>query len=822
MIAGCIDDPVIEQGVKGGGLPVLEGAPTVVSKTANTIEVTATVTQENGSTVTERGFVYDVTSEPTLTGGGTKRPASGSGIGTFTLTLADLSNNTDYYIRSYATNEAGTAYSAEIKVSTNTGLGVVATLTPSNVHATSATVGGQITLAGEGSIMERGVKVSLSYTFITDTSYISADLTDLFSCLLTDLQPATTYYVKAYVTNTYGTVEGVVDSLTTGDGKGAVVTLTPKDVYAIEATVGGKITDEGEGTIIKRGVLISTTKNFIGVDTILSSKDTIEYTCKLTQPLLMPAHKYYVKAFAESVFGSFEGEIDSLTTRDGLFTIGSVSKGAPQFSNIQLSSSVSVEGDHTVQIVERGFCWSVSQPLTVETSDTVHCGSGDGPFSGQINGISPPYEYYAKAYAINQFGDVLYSSETVTFKARTNVPTVETLEVSNIVNGAADLSGLIADAGSDPVTAAGFYWSTTPSTSSANQTPVSPWSSNLSATLTGLKGGVTYYVQAYATNVKGTSYGEWTSFTTPPVFNTGLKPFPAGYSVPLSNSYGSTNGYFTINNCFYILGGDAGPSYSDKLWYYRYDIDEWFEARPFKGGQIKWPTCVVYGYGAFITGGVDNNENPYYNMYYYNQTDNQWTEHTDVADTAYQTTGLSFGSSLYYIGGRQDTVNAMVSPSKGDTVKNEVWRCDYPTSGGSWTFLSEFPVKQYGGVIQMLDNTIYAGLGRDTLGNTDGRFWMSTDECLTWTEVTPCDKLTGAVLGSIKCLYGGYERLYVVDDNYYIIEYDPMNDVWTRKPSQIPVAYRNFNGIFEANGKLYIGMGIATRNFVEYDISWDN
>lgn len=98
-----------------GGASVIEaGAPVVLTssstETQNKITVGGNVTSENGSTVTERGFVYGTTTEPT-TSSGTK-VVVGSGLGTYSGTTSTLSGGT-YYVRAYATNSTGTTYGSE-------------------------------------------------------------------------------------------------------------------------------------------------------------------------------------------------------------------------------------------------------------------------------------------------------------------------------------------------------------------------------------------------------------------------------------------------------------------------------------------------------------------------------------------------------------------------------------------------------------------------------------------------------------------------------------------------------------------------------------
>lgn len=100
----------------GSALP---GAPTVVSTTAASIissgaTLGGNVTADGGSTVTERGIVYALTSAnnaPAIGGTGvTKVAAASGGTGAFTVNVTGLSAGTGYSFKAYAINNAGTAY----------------------------------------------------------------------------------------------------------------------------------------------------------------------------------------------------------------------------------------------------------------------------------------------------------------------------------------------------------------------------------------------------------------------------------------------------------------------------------------------------------------------------------------------------------------------------------------------------------------------------------------------------------------------------------------------------------------------------------------
>ena len=88
----------------------------VSSVTSNSATVEGYVTSDGGSNVTERGFAYGTSQNPTTFGLST---VNGSGIGVFTSSIAGLSPTTLYYVRAYATTSAGTAYGSPVSFTTS-------------------------------------------------------------------------------------------------------------------------------------------------------------------------------------------------------------------------------------------------------------------------------------------------------------------------------------------------------------------------------------------------------------------------------------------------------------------------------------------------------------------------------------------------------------------------------------------------------------------------------------------------------------------------------------------------------------------------------
>jgi hypothetical protein len=138
--------------------------------------------------------------------------ASGTGTGGFSATLTGLTLGTTYYVRAYATNTTGTSYGA-IYNFTTLGGPLVETVIPYSITSSTAQVGCNILSIGGSVLTARGVVISTSPGPTLSTGSVFSDLyygsaVPQYLTKLTSLTKDTTYYIRAYATNTQGTSYG--------------------------------------------------------------------------------------------------------------------------------------------------------------------------------------------------------------------------------------------------------------------------------------------------------------------------------------------------------------------------------------------------------------------------------------------------------------------------------------------------------------------------------------------------------------------------------------------------------------------------------------
>ncbi|MEI6750481.1 MAG: DUF1566 domain-containing protein, partial [Bacteroidota bacterium] len=124
---------------------------------------------------------------------------------------------------------------------------------------------------------------------------------------------------------------------------------------------------------------------------------------------------------------------------------------------------------------------------------------------------NPPKSYFAQNH--NKWVSIKYAGDQTLTLWKANE--VETNPVTNITETTATGGGNVKSDGGFPITARGVCWSNSSSPTIANSHTIDGSGTGIFASnLTGLTANTPYYVRAYATNSKGTMYGNQVSFTT--------------------------------------------------------------------------------------------------------------------------------------------------------------------------------------------------------------------------------------------------------------------------------------------------------------------
>ena len=305
--------------------------PDVVTKDVTNITTKSAVlngsltNSDDANKIIERGFCWGTKKTPTIEGNHT---STGSDTGIYSYSLTNLTNNTTYYVRSYVKTNFGIVYGEEkIFTTVEIVLPTVTTNSVTDIKATTATCGGNITSDGNGTVTARGICWSTNPNpTINDNKTNNGSGIGSFTSNLSNLASQTTYYVRAYAINEVGTAYGEEVSFTTLEEHGTgdeneedeitlptVTTNSVTDIKATTATCGGNITSDGNGTVTARGICWSANPN----PTINDNKTTNgeglgSFTSNLSN--LASQTTYYVRAYAINEVGTAYGEEVSFTT----------------------------------------------------------------------------------------------------------------------------------------------------------------------------------------------------------------------------------------------------------------------------------------------------------------------------------------------------------------------------------------------------------------------------------------------------------------------------------------------------------------------------
>lgn len=177
------------------------------SITASSAQTGGDITSNGNSAISESGICWAVRNAPTL--GDSVVNSNTTSTGVFSVNLNNLNANTVYYIRAFVTNGVGTGYGAVDSFTTAAGVPSLSTTAISNNQALSAQSGGTIINNGGAAVTSSGICWSTSANPTISGSNIAGTATSgSFSDTLTNLTLGTTYYVRAYATNSYGTGYG--------------------------------------------------------------------------------------------------------------------------------------------------------------------------------------------------------------------------------------------------------------------------------------------------------------------------------------------------------------------------------------------------------------------------------------------------------------------------------------------------------------------------------------------------------------------------------------------------------------------------------------
>ena len=171
------------------------------------------ISDNGGSLILSKGVCWSENPEATILN---DKTINGTGEGQYASALSGLLPNHTYFVRAYASTAITTSYGDEQTVTTKNGLPIINTTPLTEIDGYSALGGGEITDDGGLDVIGRGICWGTEQTpTVTDNRTIDGAGPGIFSSSISDLSLNSTYYVRAYVSNSIGTFYGNEISFTT-------------------------------------------------------------------------------------------------------------------------------------------------------------------------------------------------------------------------------------------------------------------------------------------------------------------------------------------------------------------------------------------------------------------------------------------------------------------------------------------------------------------------------------------------------------------------------------------------------------------------------
>lgn len=447
--------------------------------------------------------------------------------------------------------------SSELKVKATgieRGKATLNTLEATNIRTTSACLNAEIISSGYPVYTERGFvyndnpmpnhenAIAVIPAMITDETEFSMDVDGL--------ELGKTYYVRSYAINEIGIAYSSNQIKFTTTTTMAQVTIADiiSNTNNMTISLYGKVTDKGDPEYTECGFLYSDTQTvptFADTKLVATSDTYGNFEIHNIGPLPWDTD-YYVRAYVTNAAGTAYSEVITVSINSQLPSVLITDKYI-NFDNLTAKIECTIDNIGLPSYTECGIVYSkdnttptINDTIVTATADNRHC------FDVQLSEcFTYDTKYYLCAYATNMMGTAYSDTETIIISTR--LPAVNTLEITDVDrdHNVGILHGEITDAGIPGYTERGFVYSDVYEHPTIMDNKIVVDGSGIGTfeyRVTELSSDRSYYIRAYATNSKGTTYGD-----TYKLFNYNVIELPtAGIAVQKDDI--GYNGWVEINS----------------------------------------------------------------------------------------------------------------------------------------------------------------------------------------------------------------------------------------------------------------------------------
>lgn len=423
--------------------------------TETSFSIKGTILSTGGHEISSYGHCWSEHDTPTIENDNKNNFGNSTEIREFTSNISGLDAGKTYYVRAYAVNNKGTVYSEQRNITMPyIKKPIVKTQGATDIGKDVATLNGNITDNGGDKIIECGFYYGPSENTEIKKSLGDNSLSAL-KLVLTNLKESTTYYYKAYATNSKGTAYGEVMSFKTlSENALTVETKSATDITTKSATLNGTVLDRGSSNITEYGFYYGTNENTTNKKKLENSMDEL----KLNLTELAEGTTYYYKAYATNSKGTSYGEVLNFTTLPNIeFSNVSVSNITPTTASVVYSISLAGK-----TITETGVEYSTQSNFNnavQSIGSIVH-----GTVSIELSSLSENTQYYIRPYTIlNSSYKTVGNRVSFGTKAYLRIPPTKPI-ISNISGNSATATSTVTIDPYDEIIEAGmecskdYYW----------------------------------------------------------------------------------------------------------------------------------------------------------------------------------------------------------------------------------------------------------------------------------------------------------------------------------------------------------------------------
>lgn len=435
----------------------------------------------------------------------------------FSGAVNNLESMTTYYIRAFAENQEGIAYSSAKQFTTSDlpKMPEVATGEVSGVTSNTAVVGGSVSnlgnvskLKAHGHVWNTTGSPSLQNGESTDLGELST--TTGFSSTLEDLEPGTKYYVKAYATNEKGTAYGEEVTFTTGLGEVVLETMEATSVTHESAVVEGEIRSDGKNEIREKGMCYATYPEPDRYDDRVVAEEG--FKCTLTG--LTKTTTYYARAYVKTSQGKYYyGNEITFTTTEFVSTPTVVTGDVEEVTHESATVAGQIVSTGGTSVTEYGHVLGTTPDVVQGSADGVkrNTEETDSPleYTSVFEDLTSNTTYYVRAFATNAKGTVY--GDAVSFTTEKQPVVLSDVTVTNVTKNSASLSAQVVLLNGHTIVERGFWYAKY----GTDDYTFVPCGDDFTLNLTGLESETEYKVAAYVENSEGTLYSsEYFEFFT--------------------------------------------------------------------------------------------------------------------------------------------------------------------------------------------------------------------------------------------------------------------------------------------------------------------